>query len=343
MCGAESAKNITLEGIGFDGGGAGTGEAYSGLVGFRDCEIVSLTQCSFAAVDGNLLFFQSSSGRVMHCTLTGASETALFANDSKGLLINGNTISDCGNGGIRVFRSEPGPDGTIVTENRISNIRSGSGNGQNGNGINAYRADEVVISNNHISDVDFSGIRVNTTNNAIISGNEMHNCREVALFSEFGFSGSVISGNIIDEAAQGISMPNFDSGGHLAVCTGNIVRNIWPSSPTNPDTSPVGIFAEADAAITSNLVENVPGLGIGAGWGEYLRNVVIANNVVRKTRYGIGASVAPGAGKVRITGNIVSEVENTPIGAFKWSDPAGDLTKTPDQFDNVTVEGNTVS
>lgn len=177
----------------------------------------------------------------------------------------------------------------------------------------------------------------------MISGNELRNCREVALFSEFGFSGSVISGNIIDQAAQGISMPNLDSGGYLAVCTGNIVRNIWPSSPTNPDTSPVGIFAEADAAITSNLVENVPGLGIGAGWGEYLRNVVIANNVVRKTLYGIGVSVAPGAGKAQITGNLISEVEKTPIGAFKWREPAGDLSKTPDLFDTVTVAGNTVS
>jgi hypothetical protein len=39
----------------------------------------------------------------------------------------------------------------------------------------------------------------------------------------------VIANNIVDGAAQGISMTNFDSSGPLATCTGNIVRNIYPS------------------------------------------------------------------------------------------------------------------
>ena len=179
----------------------------------------------------------------------------------------------------------PGPDGTIITENTISDIRSGSGNGQNGNAINVFRADGVIVANNVASDVDFSAVRLNSTKDCLVRGNVGSECREVAIFSEFAFSGSVIAENIIDGAAAGISITNFNDGGRLAVCQGNIVRNIYPSSPTNPDTRPFGIFAEADTAITGNVIEEVPGIGIGAGWGEYLRDVLISGNVIRETEF----------------------------------------------------------
>src|SRR5690606_20224198 len=126
----------------------------------------------------------------------------------------------------------------------------GGGNGQNGNGINIFRADEVIVADNHIADCAFTAIRLNSTNNTKISGNICLRSGEVAIFSEFSFSGSVIANNIIDGAASGISITNLDSGGRLAVCSGNIVRNITPVSLVNPDTVPIGIFAEADTAIT---------------------------------------------------------------------------------------------
>lgn len=341
---AQGATGLTLEGLSFDGQGRGAGETHSGIVAISQCAAVTIDNCAFADVTGNCLYLYATGGQISSTRLNGASGTALFAVDSAGLQITGNTISDCGNGGIRVFRNDSGPDGTLVTENRISNIRSGSGNGQNGNGINIFRADEVIIANNHISDCDFSAVRVNTTNNTLIRGNMISECREVAIFSEFAFSGSIIADNVIDGAAAGISITNFNNGGRLAVCMGNIIRNIWESSPTNPDASSIGIFAEADAAISTNLVENVPGVGIGAGWGEHLRDVLISANVVRECGYGIGVSVAPGAGTARIANNLVSGSERTAIQAFSWTDPSGDdLATNPGQFDNVTVEGNTVS
>lgn len=344
MAGASNAQNITLTGLSFDGRGRGDNGGRSGLVAFQNCTNINISDCAFADVKGNNLILSAVSGRVSNSKFKGATLTALFVIDSAGLQLTGNTITDCGNGGIRVFRNESGYDGTIVSENRISNIRSGSGNGQNGNAINVFRADEVIIVNNVLSDVDFSAVRVNGTNNSLIRGNTCNECREVAIFSEFDFSGSIIAENIVDDAAFGISMTNFNDGGHLAICTGNIVRNITPTSPTNPDTIPVGIFAEADAAISNNIVENVPGLGIGAGVGEFLRDVLINANVVRNCVYGIGASVAPNAGHARIAGNLVSGSSKRHITGLTWGDPAGtDLSKDPDQFKNLSVENNTIS
>src|SRR5690606_30600807 len=130
--------------------------------------------------------------------------------------------------------------------------------------------------------------------------------------------GSVISNNIVDGAAQGISITNFDQGGRLATCSGNIVRNIYPNSRVNPDTVPVGIFAEADAIIAGNVVEIVPGSGIGAGWGPYLRDVSVTNNIVREVEIGIAVSVAEGAGKAMISGNRIAGARTAAIAGMAW-------------------------
>src|SRR6185437_4398892 len=143
--------------------------------------------------------------------------------------------------------------------------------------------------------------------------------REVAIYSEFDFSGSEISGNVIDGAAAGISITNSKEGGRLAVCANNIVRNITPNSPTNPDVRPYGIAAEADTVISGNTVDSVPGIGIAAGYGVYLRNVLIANNMIS------GATIAALAG-------------------MQWDKIASaDLVADAAQFPNVALAGNTVS
>ena len=72
--------------------------------------------------------------------------------------------------------------------------------------------------------------------------------------------------------------------------------------------------------------------------------MLIANNRVRDTDYGIGASVAPGAGNARIAGNMISGARKRAISGFAWTDVKGDdLASRPDQFTTITVTGNTVS
>jgi len=342
---ADGVAGITLRALHLDGNTGGATDDRSGLIALSHCESLRLDGLDLQHGPGNGLFLAGCSGLVTASTFASHGNVGIFAIDSHDLTITQNRIAGCGNGGILVWRNASGPDGTIVSGNHVSAIFArGGGNGQNGNGINIFRADGVIVADNSISDCDFSAVRANTTRNTQIRGNTCTNLREVAIFSEFAFSGSVITGNIVDGAAAGISMTNLDQGGRLAVCSGNIVRNITPNSSTNPDTTPYGISAEADAAVTGNTVSNVPGVGISAGYGPYLANVLIANNVVTDVNTGIAVSVAPGAGAVRIAGNLIAGAKTNAIAGMRWQDVASaDLAADAGNFPNVSIDGNTVS
>jgi uncharacterized secreted repeat protein (TIGR03808 family) len=265
-------------------------------------------------------------------------------NSNGGILIRGNRIRGCGNAGIRIWRDNTGHDGSIVTGNSISQIDwRGGGNGQNGNGVNVYQADGVIVSDNVITDCAFTAVRVNAGRNTQVRGNTCINSGEVAIFSEFGFSGSVIADNIVDGAATGIDITNLDTGGYLATCTGNIVRNIYPSSAVNPDTRPVGIYAEADTVVANNVVENSPGVGIVAGFGRFVRNVSISGNVLRDCAIGIGVTVVddPQVGKVQVTGNTISGAAAGAVVGLEWETVVSDdLARDAGRYPHVTVAGN---
>ena len=303
--------SLVIRDVGFSGGATG--------LTIEASDDIRLEGCSFRN-SGVGVGISDAGVTISNCRFTEMGDAAIHAMDSRGLTIINNRIDYCGNAGLRIWRSESGHDGSTVSGNTISNIdwRDG-GNGQNGNGINIFRADAVIVANNHMSDCAFTAVRLNAARNSQVSGNTCLRSGEVAIFSEFEFSGSVIANNIIDGAATGISITNLDVGGALAVCTGNLVRNITPTSTVNPDTIPLGIYAEADTAITGNTVESVPGVGIAAGYGPYLRNVAIAGNVVSKCLIGIGISVVDGAGVVTVSGNSVSEAQHE-VAGLAWKD-----------------------
>ncbi len=340
---ARDVSNLVLRNVGFDARNAGTidGDALLDITGSH---AITLERCSFANSPASALRITDSGVTVTNCDFARHADAAIHAMDSRGLLITGNSISDCGNAGIRIWRSASGADGSIITGNRIAKVDwRGGGNGQNGNGINVFRADEVIVADNHIADCAFSAIRLNATNNSQVSGNMCLRSGEVAIFSEFGFSGSVIANNIVDGAAGGISMTNLDSGGQLAVCSGNIVRNITPLSLVNPDTRPYGIAAQADAAVTGNTVQNVPGVAISAGYGPFLRNVMISGNVVSTANIGIAVSVVDGAGPVHIANNLISNARDHAVVGMAWRDIVEpDLISNANRFANVTVGSVTV-
>ena len=320
--------------------GRGTAEGTQGLLSLEYADSIALERCAFRGAPGIAVNIVDAAVTIRDCDFDDIGDAAIHAMDSRGLLISGNRIDGCSNAGIRIWRGESGPDGSIVTANRIANIDwRGGGNGQNGNGINVYRADEVIIADNHIADCAFTAVRLNATNNSQVSGNICLRSGEVAIFSEFEFSGSVIANNIIDGAATGISITNLDSGGQLAVCQGNIVRNITPTSAVNPDTIPIGIFAEAETAVTGNTVQGVPGVAIAAGYGTFLRNVLISGNVISESDIGIGVSVVDGAGPVHIGGNAIAAREHAVVG-LSWTEVVEtDLAGNAERYPNVSVGG----
>lgn len=342
---ADGASGIALENLGFRGKPRAAPNAETALLAFSGCERLRLDGLRLGTGPGNGIALENCSGRLISLDIAGFEAAAIFARNSHGLIIRDCRVARCGNGGILVWGEDERLDGTIVSGNQISDIAArAGGNGQNGNGINLFKANGAVVSGNVIQNCAFTAIRLNATNDTQVSGNTCLNSGEVAIFSEFAFSGSVVAGNIVDGAAQGISITNFNQGGRLATCTGNIVRNIVAGSEVNPDTVPVGISAEADTVISGNVVESVPGLGIGAGWGPYLRDVVVSNNVVRDVEIGIGVSVAEGAGKALVSGNLVSEARRAEIAGLAWDDMVSDdLARDAARFPNVTVSGNSLS
>lgn len=331
--------DIVLDGITFGG------SVTEAMIVLDGTETFTIRDCAFSG-NGVGIGAYGASATIENCSFTGLSDAAIHSVNSLGLIIRGNRISECGNAGIRIWRDEPGHDGSIVTGNIIKQIDwTGGGNGQNGNGVNVYQADGVIVSDNVISDCAFTAVRVNAGRNTQVRGNTCLNSGEVAIFSEFGFSGSVIADNIVDGAATGIDITNLDSGGYLATCTGNIVRNIFPSSAVNPDTRPVGIYAEADTVVANNVVENSPGVGIAAGYGPFVRNVSVTDNVLAGCAIGIGVTVVddPKVGRVNVSGNTVSGATTGAIVGLEWENVASDdLVRDAGRYPHLLVADNLV-
>lgn len=336
--------DVTLRGLSFSAGAGGPTGEERGLLEIEASDRISLETCSFSGGESNGLAIRDAAVSITGSAFSGHALAAIFSIDSRGLKISRNAITDCGNGGILIWSSEARRDGSIVIGNSITRIDwKGGGNGQNGNGINVFRSAEVIIADNHISDCAFTAVRLNASRDCQVSGNICVNCGEVAIFSEFGFSGSVIANNVIDTAAQGISITNLDSGGQIAVCTGNIVRNIAASSAVNPDTRGVGIYAEAETVISSNTVHAVAGFGIVAGYGPFRRNVSVTGNTISAVTYGIGVSVVDEApsGPVSVTNNQISAASAGGIVGMRWEEMVEtDLEANAGKYVQVTVSGN---
>jgi uncharacterized secreted repeat protein (TIGR03808 family) len=326
MLSGEGAGSVGLTGLTLDGGNIPL-PTRRGLVHCLSGHDIRITDCEFTGSGGNGIWFEQVSGDVSNNIFTNIATTALVSFDALGLIVSRNTIRGTNDNGIEILRTAIGDDGTIVADNRIEDIKAGpGGSGQYGNAINAFRAGNVIVRGNRITNCDYSAVRGNSASNIHITDNSVSNVREVALYSEFSFEAAVIANNTVDGAAVGVSVCNFNEGGRIAVVQGNIIRNLIPKRPigTAPDDDAgIGIYVEADTSVIGNVIENAPAFGIIAGWGKYLRDVAITGNVIRKAFVGIGVSVVPGAGTALINNNMISE---TPRGAVVGLDHARAVT-----------------
>ncbi len=326
MFSGEGADHLGLSGITLDGASLPL-PARRGLIHLLASRDVRITDCEITGSGGNGIWFEQVSGDVSGNIFTDIAATAIVSFDARGLIVSRNSIAGTNDNGIEILRTAIGDDGTLVADNRIEDIKAGpGGSGQYGNAINAFRAGNVIVRGNRIKNCDYSAVRGNSASNIQISGNSVSDVREVALYSEFSFEGAVIANNTVDGAAFGVSVCNFNEGGRIAVVQGNVIRNLLPKRPigTAPDDDAgIGIYVEADASVTGNVIENAPSFGIVAGWGKYLRDVAITGNVIRKASAGIGVSVTSGAGTALVNNNMISE---TPRGAVVGLDHARIVT-----------------
>lgn len=340
---------VEMHGITLDGANRPLGDEFAGLLHARACPKIYVENCAFDGSRGSAITLDTCGGRIERTRISGADGVAgLYSVNATGLSIQDNEVTDCSNGGILVHRWQPGEDNTMVSGNRVERIAARhGGTGQQGNGINLFRVDGVIVSNNHISDCAFSAIRANSASNAQITGNTCLRSGETAIYSEFKFQGSLIANNIIDGGTMGISIANFNEGGRLCVCANNLIRNMVTEGPYPAEVAGfgIGIFAEADTSVTGNVIEGAPKFGIGLGWGPYLRNVIASNNIIRDVGEGIAVSVVRGAKSTSITGNVINKASKGGIIGHEWAKAVTqDLAMgKSNPFPHLTVERNVVS
>jgi uncharacterized secreted repeat protein (TIGR03808 family) len=348
MISGDGAEIVELAGLTIDGSGLPLDQAMPGIVYLAECSGVSIDNCTVVNSGASGLAFDRSAGRIARTTVRNAAHAGMRIIEARGMSIADNIVDDCGNGGILVWRWSEGEDGTIVTGNRVSRIgATDGGTGANGNGINIFRADGVIVANNRITDCAFTSIRANSANNVQITGNNCRGAGEVGIYSEFAFEGALIANNIVDGAATGISVVNFSEGGRIAVVSGNIVRNLTGSGPYEPEAPGfgTGIAIEADAAVTGNVIDGAPLSGMAIGWGPYLRDVAVTGNVIRRAPVGVAVTVVDGAGAAVIADNLISGAEKGAIVGMRWAETAtGDLALTGARgYPHLQVERNRVS
>jgi uncharacterized secreted repeat protein (TIGR03808 family) len=344
---AAGSDHISLSGLVLDGAGIPLPDR-RGLLHVAQGRAVRIADCEIVNAGRNGIALEAVEGEVVGNTIDDAADNAVLSIDARGLRIAGNTVRRGGNGGILVWRSTAGDDGTLVVDNRIEGIANkAGGSGEYGNAINVFRAGNVIVRGNRIRNAAFSAVRGNAASNLQIVGNTCTGLGEVALYAEFGFEGALIANNVVDGAALGVSVTNFDQGGRLAVVQGNLIRNLVGRRPpgTDPnDSAGIGIGIEADTVVTGNVIENAPNTGITAGWGTYLRDVAITSNVIRRADFGITVSVAPGAGDAVIANNLIADVRRGAIVGMEWRKAVtGDLSQTgADRYAQLSISGNRV-
>jgi len=341
MLSIDRADSVAIENIAFAGAARAPG-GESGLIEARDVADLSLIDCAIEGVAGHGLKLERCGGRIARSNFRSISESAVFSTDGASLSVVDNRIEQCGNNGIQIWRNAKGDDGAIIRGNHIARIRAErGGDGPYGNAINVFRAGGVLCEGNVIRACAFSAIRYNAGSDASIHGNSCADLGETAIYVEFGFEGAVVQGNLVDGAAVGISITNFDQGGRLAACSGNLVRNLDRGLPQGPGSAGIGIHVEADTVVSGNAVDRANGPGLSIGYGALLRNVLATGNVISDCDIGAAVSVAPGAGSAAITNNTIARARRGAIVGMAWDKiVANDLVSQAASYPQLTIAGN---
>jgi uncharacterized secreted repeat protein (TIGR03808 family) len=342
---ASNAVNVLIQDVSFDGAMLGDDlDEDAAVLRFSDCVGLVLSRVTISRSTSNGLTLERCSGRVSDCAVSLCALAGIRSIDGAGIDITHNHVSDCFNNGIQVWRSAVGEDGTTITGNRIQRVQfKAGGTGENGNGVSVFRAGSVLVSNNRITDCAYTAVRGNAASNIQIIGNSCARLGEVAIFVEFGFEGAVVANNLVDGAATGISITNFNEGGRLAVVQGNLVRNLVRREFEPEDKCGDGITVEADSIISANVIEGAATSGIKIGWGPYMRNCIVSQNLIRNARSGILITRDPTAGSCLVTANMISGAKDGAIRAMDHGTLFGpDLAVEPSTSVRVVVAGNMV-
>ena len=286
-----------------------------------------------------------SSAIIRNCNLNNCS-FGIWSLDSV-VIVESNTIENCTNNGILIWTSTVTGNSSSVTNNFINTIGSGSGTGQNGNGVDVFRAVAVNIVGNRFNACQYSSIRCDGGVDAIIIGNNCYNSREVAIFIEaptagIDLNGASIIGNMIDNAGNGITVTNSGGGGQgtarSVTISGNRITNVVNRTINDPGYVPTvsigfGINVEGACVVSGNIIDTAAGLGIIAGHNAYAHDLNINGNLILNSPIGIGYSAQSGAGQIVISSNQIQGATSGGIISTVFDDSTGTISIVPGSTD----------
>lgn len=334
----DDIADIRLQGLVLDGGGQ-SGATKTALLTFSNVADLHISACSISKCSGDGIRLQSSAARLTDINFANIDGTGLAAADSVTLDVLHNHFQDCGTDGIDIRRSSPGPDGSIVSMNRIERIALGRKiPEENGNGIRLLNGASVTVSNNHIGQCAQSAIRAETSSNYQIAGNSCEQVGESAILVTGTYSGGLISNNLIDKATTGIALEALRNSGSAAAVQGNLVRNLTKRQ----EKGGIGIFVEAEAIVTGNKIDTADFVGLLLGWGRNLGNVSANANFISNAHIGIGVSADPEAGYAAVMNNMITGSREGAIRAMDRGKPLGpDLSRqSAESYRNMAVFAN---
>ena len=339
---ARGADHVTLSGLIFDGKSKMLADD-RGLVHLVSGRDVRVIDCEIVNAGGHGIVLEEVEGGVSGTTVAHAAASGVVSRNALGLFIEKNAVRHAAASGVVVMRTAKGDDGTLVLDNRIEDI---SGKREGGNGIDIALADNVTVRGNRIVRIANCGVHGKASSSLQVANNTISEVGDIAIHSELGFEGAVISNNTVSGAAIGVALVNFDQGGRLAAVQGNLIRNLKPNRSTGNTEQfggGVGIIVEADAAVTGNVVENAPNTGIRIGFGQFMRDVSATGNVVRNVGFGLTAAVSAGAGPAVIAANMIADAARGSVVGMDFAEALpDDLTKPTTRFAQLIVRGNKI-
>jgi Right handed beta helix region len=220
----------------------------------------------------------------------------------------------------------------------------------------------AVISIENASDIRLTGLTLEGEAKPIdggalliaesVKGLTLSDCRVIGS-AEHGIVLRKVSGRITDCEIGGISGSGLfseDAAGleiahnHVLVTNfkegGRLTRNIFFRKDI--DSRGIGIAVQVDSVVSGNVVEGSPGYGVMIGWGGYLRDVSVTDNLIRDAYIGIGVSTDPSAKTALITRNMISGAKDGAIRAMNGPTPVGsDLAMaSAEVYRNLAIYSN---
>lgn len=208
---------------------------------------------------------QSPTGSISNVHVTTMPGLCVALGGTHSLQIIGGQFDHCNKGGIELAGTGDGTSVTSAYIHHVYDLPASGSRGASGNGIFCSGSANCNISNNVISQTEYSGVRANGSAGSSIGTNTITNSGDWGIYTEFNNANTAISGNTLIDPLGGCI--TNDNGTFNVFGLGNLNNNVSVTGNTCVDPQGSG----TDGSFT------VPLFGAGIGYTAYTN--VIGNSI----------------------------------------------------------------